>query len=337
MKKILKRFVYSLPAVICIHIPSLLIGTLVYKLTRRTPWISFWSMRKLYAKYGHSFLNKFNDFLVSNSAKQNKCTFGQKSLFSYSKEDVSTAVEHLKENGYSILQQRLPEDVISKLTKIATESICTVTDGTHSKKAHFSIDATDGTRFDLNESDLLRHEIVIQLANDPLFLKIAQGYLGSTPVNDMITMWWNKPGKNVDLSKIAQLYHFDMDRTRWLKFFFYLTDVSMSTGPHSFIKKSHVDKKYSHDGRLTDEDVYAAYGKANEIIFTGPRGLILAEDTLGLHKGFKLESGYRLLFQLEYATNLFGQNYLRISQDDIHPDLKMYSKIYPDIWQRADV
>ena len=44
----------------------------------------------------------------------------------------------------------------------------------------------------------------------------------------------DKPGNK------AQLYHFDLDRPKWLKFFIYLNDVeNLDHGPHSYIKNTH--------------------------------------------------------------------------------------------------
>ena len=35
----------------------------------------------------------------------------------------------------------------------------------------------------------------------------------------------------------AQMFHFDMDRPKWLKFFIYINDVNEKNGPHFFIPK----------------------------------------------------------------------------------------------------
>jgi hypothetical protein len=40
----------------------------------------------------------------------------------------------------------------------------------------------------------------------------------------------------------------------------------------------------------------------------GPKGTVLAVDTMGFHKGKPPISGYRLLAQLEYASPLFVQS-----------------------------
>ena len=51
-------------------------------------------------------------------------------------------------------------------------------------------------------------------------------------------MWWSVAGNKQPDSAAAQLYHFDMDRIRWIKFFINLTDVTAENGPHCFIAGS---------------------------------------------------------------------------------------------------
>lgn len=107
----------------------------------------------------------------------------------------------------------------------------------------------------------------------------------------------------------GQLYHFDLDRPHFLKFFVYLSDVDDENGPHHFVRGSHKDPRRGAlaDRRFQDEEVAKAYDLTrDEVIFRAPRGTIFAEDTRGLHKGAPLRSGERLVFQLEYASTLFG-------------------------------
>ncbi len=40
--------------------------------------------------------------------------------------------------------------------------------------------------------------------------------------------------------------------------------------------------------------------------FTGEAGTIIAEDTIGLHKGKNVTKGRRLILQFEYALSMFG-------------------------------
>jgi hypothetical protein len=98
-----------------------------------------------------------------------------------------------------------------------------------------------------------------------------------------------------------------------------LTDVGPENGPHKFIAGSHrtggipgelLKKGYA---RLTDEEVAPHYRPADFIEFTAPRGTIIAEDTRGLHKGQHVNSGHRLMLQIQFSNSLFGPPYPKIS------------------------
>ena len=106
-----------------------------------------------------------------------------------------------------------------------------------------------------------------------------------------------------------------MDRIKWLKFFFYITDVGPDNGPHSFVAGSHRTKgipaSILNKGqvRIDDGDVLDSYSKQDIIEFEGPAGTIIAEDTRGLHKGKHVRKGDRLVFQLEFSDSVFGKVY----------------------------
>lgn len=121
-------------------------------------------------------------------------------------------------------------------------------------------------------------------------------------------MWWSTPALKEPSSEAAQLYHFDMDRIKFLKFFIYLTDVTPSTGPHCFVAGSHRRKPAAllRDGRFQDHELERHYAPERFVEITGPKGTVLAADTRGFHKGKPLETGSRLIFQVEFAVNMFG-------------------------------
>ncbi len=134
-------------------------------------------------------------------------------------------------------------------------------------------------------------------------------------------------------------YHFDMDRPRWLKFFFYLTDVGPENGPHCFIRGSHRTGGIAHEllergyARLDDADVARHYPSADHISFTGKKGTIIAEDTRGLHKGQHVLHGDRLVFQLELANTLFGGRLTALpTPTALAPALRERRASYPRVY-----
>lgn len=167
------------------------------------------------------------------------------------------------------------------------------------------------------EQDLVNNTHIQRLMTDPKLLSLAQNYLGCEPILSIVAMWWSCAGKfSGDAARtLAQMYHFDMDRPKWLKIFFYLTDVEEKNGPHVFVRKTHrtgfipkeiLDRGYA---RLTDEEVSRHFSEKEQMRIVGSRGSTFAEVTRGLHKGLIPEEKYRLVLQLEFCNSLFGGSY----------------------------
>jgi len=255
--------------------------------------------------------------------------------------------KELREKGFLVFERALSDDVCSNLIKFATETTAIIRpmDGelkTGSlRRVRFNAQQEPSAiRYDYDPNDVLRNYEVHKLLADESLLMVAQDYLGVKPRFDVISMWWHTNLHAQPDSEAAQLYHFDLDRFKWLKIFIYLTDVGIDDGPHSFIKGSHVlggvpkammEKGYA---RLSDDEVMNHYGAQNEIKFTAPRGTIIIEDTRGLHKGNPVIRNSRLILQLQLSNCLFGgvypKNYLPAQR---HPALQKRIDSMPDVYQ----
>jgi hypothetical protein len=152
---------------------------------------------------------------------------------------------------------------------------------------------------------------------------------------DLIAMWWSAPFHGAAKSEAAQMYHFDLDRIKFLKFFFYITDVDSETGPHCYVRKSHkrLPPSLLKEGRLTDDEVEIGFGKENMMELGGKRGTIMAVDTRGLHKGKDLVMGKRLLFQIEFANSMFGQYYEPGKKPSLKPEFATQFEKYKYTYQ----
>jgi hypothetical protein len=132
-----------------------------------------------------------------------------------------------------------------------------------------------------------------------------------------------------------------MDRIKFLKFFFYLTDVDTTNGPHCFIRHSHQRKPQPllRDGRIGDEEMQQYYPPEDIVEITGPAGSISAVDTRGFHKGKPLQKGHRLVLQLEYTTSLFGANngQIVIPRSEVCPELNQSRTRFPFAFQNVVV
>lgn len=148
------------------------------------------------------------------------------------------------------------------------------------------------------------------LENDTVLLEIAAKYLNAQPVHISNSLFWSFPTNSTffEQSKAAQVYHCDLDDYKFLKFFFYLTDVDLNSGPHAYILGSHRKKKFLQQllrGRSTEEDLIKYYGIENFITICGKAGWGFAEDTFGYHKGSPPIDKPRLILQV-FATYDYG-------------------------------
>ncbi|MCC7460196.1 MAG: phytanoyl-CoA dioxygenase family protein [Proteobacteria bacterium] len=125
------------------------------------------------------------------------------------------------------------------------------------------------------------------------------------------------------------MFHFDMDRIKFLKFFLYLTDVTPQNGPHCYVEKSHrnLPTELRRDGRFKDEEIIRSFGKDSVLELCAPKGTLFAIDTRGLHKGIPLESGNRLIFQIEFANSMFGQSYPQLKIESNESNQSILEKI----------
>ena len=176
------------------------------------------------------------------------------------------------------------------------------------KKSIFNETKAISPRFQFRNTQLVNHSLIQDLAFDPSLLRIANKFLKTKPVLDIISMWWSLPFSRKAADKAAQKYHFDMDRFKFMKFFFYLNDVGANNGPHCYVKGSttNIPKPILEDRRIEDEEIAQNYSAQNIIELKGEAGSIMAVDTRGFHKGKTLTTGKRLLLQLQFSNSVFG-------------------------------
>jgi hypothetical protein len=163
-----------------------------------------------------------------------------------------------------------------------------------------------------NKEDLIKIPELLRIANDSRILNIVSGYLGVKPTLSSVNCWWSF--SNRDRPKEAQFFHRDLDDFKFVKIFFYLTDVNEDSGPHIFVKKSHITNKLLQLKRFTDEEVHMNFDTSNIEILTKPKGSCFIEDTYGIHKGQLPINGNRLVLQFQYSgLPLFAEKYAPVS------------------------
>lgn len=315
------------------------LGWIVYIFSGATPQWAGQSLIRLFCASG----GRTNDVmarLVSVRFPPRKLDAEQGILPALSNTWLNNVADTLRNRGYFVFEQRVPDAVCDQLLDFALKqpAVLRPTDGQERTRHTGVYDPANplAVSYDFQQNDLLNHPVVQSLMGDPAIVYVAQAYLQTQPVADVVSMWWSTAFSDRPDSESAQFYHFDMDRIKWLKFFIYLTDVSPQNGPHYFVARSHrtggipqelLAKGYS---RHLDEDVAAHYRPADFIEFAAPRGTILAEDTRGLHKGQHVQHGHRLLLQFQFSNSLFGPPYPKGTLREIaDPALSKMAQLQP--------
>jgi len=285
----------------------LLVGLPWYAVTGRTPEWSYYAMRRLSVRTD----GRLNDAwrALARRVKPHRLQPVDGFLGRWTTEELRQLASTLEQDGIVMIDRTLPEQVCAELEQHARVTPG-VPLGSDSKAIYSSQDAR-ALRYDFEPDDIMRASAARRIARDGTFAAIAGAYFGARPTFDFIAMWWTTSRGHRDLSAAAQKFHYDMDRLFFLKFFVYLTDVTAETGPHVYVRGSHRRKPSAlrADRRFDDEEIGRGFPPEEILTVTGSRGTIFAADTRGLHKGAPVIAGERLVLQVEYAIDRFGQNY----------------------------
>ncbi len=163
-------------------------------------------------------------------------------------------------------------------------------------------------RTDYRPEDLLESADIRALIVDPFLHDLAAAYLGCTPIFTQVAAWrslHDLEASAAELSEAAQLFHYDYDWPAFVKFFIYLTDVGPENGPFTFVRGTHEAKESWSQGRREDDYIAKTYPGCIWPV-TGKAGDLIAADTIGFHKGQRVQSGERIILQLEFAVSRIG-------------------------------
>lgn len=310
-----------------------------YKIFNKTPWYSYLSLRKLF----YTSNTQFNKRVSERIAKENSVYTIKPSgiLGNLSDGEVKKISDEIQRNGYYVFPAFLGEETIEYLTQLSFRTKAKLIPAPKEGEGsdYFKRGNEKAIKYQYFEEDLIQDHVIQKLICDPSILAVSQAFLKSKPVIDLISMWWSTAVSKQASSEVAQLYHWDMERIKFLKFFFYLTDVDTDTGPHCYVKGSNngFPATVRRDGRILDEEINKAYPAENLVEINGKRGSILAVDTSGFHKGKNLKRADRLLLQFEFANSLFGINSEYFTVNNSSPALREAAKSFPFVYQRYAV
>jgi hypothetical protein len=148
-------------------------------------------------------------------------------------------------------------------------------------------------------ADVIAAPHLMELANAPAILAVAERFLGCRPTIGYLAAWWSYPtGLG---AQQAEHFHRDVDDWKFLKLFVYLSDVGPDEGPHVYVQGSSASGKLTKIRRYQDDEIVAAFGDDAVLVNTGKAGDGFFEDTYGFHKGMPVNKGARLIFQAVYS------------------------------------
>jgi len=140
---------------------------------------------------------------------------------------------------------------------------------------------------------------LLDLANAHWIIALASAYLGCKPTISSIGLRWFFP--NGSRQTDVQHFHRDPDDWRFLKFFVYLTDVTMRTGPHLFVRTSHRGAGDLRCHIYSRDEIEQKYGAEQIQPFLGDKGTGFIANTRGIHCAAAPLDGPRLIFQVQYS------------------------------------
>jgi hypothetical protein len=292
-------------------------GLLAYSFSRRTPAFAYQSLIRLFTLTS----GRSNDLLAKaiGLLRRRYPIDGFDGVLGFrNRAELDRVAMQIRERGHYVFDRQLPAELCERLYRFALAERCRPR-ATDSQAVASDVVAAMYPRatpaaiiYDFSPDDLINNVDVQVLMGDRSICALAEAYLGAKPVLDTVNMWWTTAYSSRPDATAAQLYHFDMDHVRWLKFFIYLTDMSPQTGPHCFVAGTHrsgaIPHRFLSQGyaRLSDVEIAANFPAGDIMEFMGMRGTIIAEDTRGLHKGKPVLRDDRLMFELEFSNSLFG-------------------------------
>jgi hypothetical protein len=261
--------------------------------------------------------------------------------------DARKLAREIDKKGCFTFPNRLPEDACHRLLQVAETQEANL----YSKRspdapnrALFSRAHPQANAYLYSEEDLLRREIVQDMAADPSILAVVQEYLGCQPMLWSVSLRWTlaAPENSRQIEReLSQGYHFDPVATKWICLFLYLTDVNDRNGPHSYVAGTHraggvpIALLDMTDTQLPDDVLKIVYPAEDLIELVGPARTLVASDTRGLHKGKPLLEGDRLVFILTYSDCLGIRGPASISIDPAaHRRLQDLTPEFPRFLQK---
>lgn len=230
--------------------------------------------------------------------------------------DIDAVVTAIRENGYCSGIE-LSADRVQKILEYAQTTPCL---GDRQPNVQFrladkpAVEAKLEKQFMVCSYPIQDCAAIDPVIHDPKLLAIAAKFLGANPICIGSELLWSFPAPSTlkEQTNQAQVFHYDLDDYLSIKFFFYINAVDASSGPHVCIAGTHRHKTLLHQilgqrcASVPDQKLVDQYGSENVITFCGEAGFGFAEDPCCFHKASPPAENVRLLLQVQYAINHYG-------------------------------
>ncbi|MDX2106505.1 MAG: phytanoyl-CoA dioxygenase family protein [Candidatus Melainabacteria bacterium] len=336
-------------------------GYKTFKKSGRTPHEAYVAMRKLFVETNGWFNDIFQFFYGFNKKCGPNMPLGTSIIPNFSQADINEAVHNLRTEGYYVFKKRIPDQFLDKLLDFALKTPCVLQYDDSQKQeqnknlgmgyfqlGHVVYDSNElfnpldvkATNYRIPPQEVLNFEPIQELMADPVIVNVAQEYMRSQVLFSLLGLWWTTPfGCDKPSSALAQKYHFDMDRIKFINFFLYVTDVGTGDGPHCYVKNSckRKPKSLRRDGRFDDDEIENNYDDDEIVRVIAPRGTLIVGDTRAFHKAEMPKNGNRLILNFELATCMFGASYPKIQLNAQSEKLQSALSHNPHLWSNFDI
>lgn len=297
---------------------SFIAGKIVYNKTGFTPDNTQQLLVKYYSISNGLFQEIFHEFLYKDFGLGSESTFIESEIFGkVSSQEILSIVNVISKDGYVVLPKLVPEGKINSIKDWSYNIKYNVVDNFENRYLVNNVDfnSPDVVTANALEEDLVNNDDIKDLIFDPVIMAIISKYLGvDNPILIHLCMWWTFKSNNlIGSSEAAQLYHYDLDHIKWLKVFFYLTDVDEEDGPHVYIPESHISGNKNYKllergySRVGDSEMSSLQnGKPKRVL--GHSGTVIIGDTKCFHKGSPVISNSRLVLQPTFGPSNFLKN-----------------------------
>lgn len=209
-------------------------------------------------------------------------------------------LKQLEDTGIARINRAFAPDaeaITIRLSSIFAESAKSgKNQSTSSNKAGFLVTL-------LRDADFIAHPEVLSFMSDKRFVDLAGHYLGEVPLLSSAQLWWSPVNTT---AKSSQLYHFDEEDDRQLKFFLNVETIGPEHGPFTAIPSDASARAKartgSMHGRFQDDWVDACQNGEPPTAFVGARGTLAAVDTSRcLHYGSRGNSADRAVLMFQFT------------------------------------